>query len=92
MKNVLQINYQCITFQGLKKELLQLSMEVPSDLGDLMFKIMEESYSKESKRAKLLATLLTYTNTNINQRAANGMTALHYAIKVKKNGLCSPDG
>lgn len=57
--------------------------EADLDTTDLLFAIMDKKYSKEQKRAKILATLLTYSETDVNQRAPNGMTALHCAIRVR---------
>ena len=67
----------------LKKELLRLEEEMGDpNLGQLLFDIMRR-HCKMKKRSKLLTTLLTYSNVNINERAPNGMTALHYAVKVR---------
>ncbi len=69
--------------QLLKKE-LQKQDELGSELdaNDLLFAIMSKKYSKERKKAKLLATILTFSNTSVNQRASSGMTALHHAVQV----------
>ena len=47
---------------------------------------MNKKYSKEGKRAKLLATLLTFSETDVNQRSPAGMTALHCALRVREEG------
>ena len=47
---------------------------------------MNKKYSKEGKRAKLLATLLTFSETDVNQRSPAGMTALHCALRVREGG------
>lgn len=52
------------------------------DTSDMFLTIMNRKYQKEGKRAKLLATLLTFSNTDVNQRAPSGMTALHCAMRV----------
>lgn len=69
--------------QVLKRE-LQRKDEIGSELdtNDLLFTIMNKKYSKERKKAKLLATILTFSDTSVNQRAPSGMTALHRAVQV----------
>ena len=69
----------------LKKLLLDLKgMERTLDLNGLLFSIMGWPYKKKRKRQKVLAVLLTYASINVNERAPNGMTALHYAVQVNR--------
>ena len=72
----------------MKRELLRLEENPKLDINDLLFTIMEKKYRKDVKKPKLLMTLLTYSNVNINQRAPSGMTPLHIAIQVSAYVHC----
>ena len=74
--------------QALKKELSE-ELRVDIDTGKVLFAIMEKKYPKERKRAKLLAALLTYSDVNIDERAPNGMTAMHCAMRVRPDPMQS---
>ena len=83
---------QCaFCIQLLRKELQkQDESGTELDTNDLLFTIMNRKYSKERKKAKLLATILTFSDTSVNQRAPSGMTALHHAVQVRYFGRGNP--